>query len=669
MIAKIRISVYNLLVNRKTGICKRYHKFHDKAHGVKKIFSWLYLICLNFCYYILFCHFLGDDIQCAVYEKKKLLIDKSESEAAFERIIPADRLIEKLSAYDIVSFDIFDTLIFRPFSAPSDLFYLLGCQTQMLDFKNIRTAMESSARYRMYKNSGTYEVTIFDIWKEIEEQTGLSSSYWKEELDLEKEYCFANPYMQKVFNSLIEKGIKVIITSDMYIPSSYMEDLLKSCGYTGYDRLFVSCDLKKSKADGQLYTHIRSLYPGSSLIHIGDNYKSDYIMAHKHGFDTFYYPNVNGSGERYRAYDMSPVIGGAYRGLVNTHLYNGALQFSREYEYGFIYGGLFVTGYCNFIHNYATHHSIDKVLFLSRDGDILKHAYDIMFPGNSSVYVHWSRKAATKLTAGINRYDYIRRFLYHKVNQNIPLSDIFASMSLSKDLTGTFNLNTDECLTNANVEAVRHILLDNWDAVVAEYKTESKAASQYYKNIVKGCRKVCAVDIGWAGSGAVALNNLFNKEWGIDCDVTGIIAGTNTLYNTDADAGEPLLQSKRLVSYMYSASFNRDLIKKHNPNRGYNQFWELLLASTDRQCTGFGFDSDNNAIPLFGRCDINQDGILMIQNGIIDFVKLYGNHFENSFFYNISGRDAYAPMLAAASDNEKYLRSIYSNFNVEANVI
>ena len=67
-------------------------------------------------------------------------------------------------------------------------------------------------------------------------------------------------------------------------------------------------------------------------------------MAHKHGFDTFYYPNVNGSGERYRAYDMSPVIGGAYRGLVNTHLYNGALQFSREYEYGFIYGGLFVTG-------------------------------------------------------------------------------------------------------------------------------------------------------------------------------------------------------------------------------------------------------------------------------------------------------------------------------------
>ena len=124
MIAKIRISVYNLLVNRKTGICKRYHKFHDKAHGVKKIFSWLYLICLNICYYILFCHFLGDVIQCAVYERKKLLIDKSESEAAFERIIPADRLIEKLSAYDIVSFDIFDTLIFRPFSAPSDLFYL-----------------------------------------------------------------------------------------------------------------------------------------------------------------------------------------------------------------------------------------------------------------------------------------------------------------------------------------------------------------------------------------------------------------------------------------------------------------------------------------------------------------------------------------------------------------
>lgn len=41
----------------------------------------------------------------------------------------------------------------------------------------------------------------------------------------------------------------------MYIPSSYMEDLLKSCGYTGYDRLFVSCDLKRVRlTDNYIHT-------------------------------------------------------------------------------------------------------------------------------------------------------------------------------------------------------------------------------------------------------------------------------------------------------------------------------------------------------------------------------------------------------------------------------
>mgnify|MGYP006974362159 CR=1 FL=1 len=51
-----------------------------------------------------------------------------------------------------------------------------------------------------------------------------------------------------------------------------------------------------------------------------------------------------------------------------------------EYEYGYIYGGLFVTGYCSFIHDYCRQHDVDKILFLSRDGDILKQAYELLYP-------------------------------------------------------------------------------------------------------------------------------------------------------------------------------------------------------------------------------------------------------------------------------------------------
>lgn len=87
------------------------------------------------------------------------------------------------------------------------------------------------------------------------------------------------------------------------------------------------------------------------MIHVGDNPVSDVKNAKKHGFEVFYYPNVNRNALLYRAYDMSAVVGGAYRGIVNNKLYNGTEQLSMEYEYGYIYGGLFVLGYCNlFIH-------------------------------------------------------------------------------------------------------------------------------------------------------------------------------------------------------------------------------------------------------------------------------------------------------------------------------
>ena len=41
---------------------------------------------------------------------------------------------------------------------------------------------------------------------------------------------------------------------------------------------------------------------------------------------------------------------------------------------------------------------------------------------------------------------------------------------------------------------------------------------------------------------------------------------------------------------------------------------------------------------------------------------------KTSFMYNISGRDAYAPMLLAAGKQERYLKEIERRFHFDANV-
>lgn len=46
------------------------------------------------------------------------------------------------------------------------------------------------------------------------------------------------------------------------------------------------------------------------------------------------------------------------------------------------------------------------------------------------------------------------------------------------------------------------------------------------------------MDIGWAGSGAIALDYLVQNVWKLPCSITGAIAGTNSVHNFEVDASE-----------------------------------------------------------------------------------------------------------------------------------
>jgi len=124
----MRLRIYGFLVNRHPGISERYHKFHDGSSSLKSFISWVYLLWLNFAYYCLFCRFLGKKKGIEIYEVKNIVCDKSESRAHKDecRYLSEEYFIDKLLLYDVISFDVFDTLIFRPFSDPKDLFYIVG---------------------------------------------------------------------------------------------------------------------------------------------------------------------------------------------------------------------------------------------------------------------------------------------------------------------------------------------------------------------------------------------------------------------------------------------------------------------------------------------------------------------------------------------------------------
>ena len=699
---EIRMKIYQFLVNRQPGIAYRYHKSHDGSQGIGKALSWAYLLWLNFAYYILFLRFLGRKPEMAFYEEKKPMADHSESEMAYRD--PAEE-VSMLSEYDIISFDVFDTLLFRPLSQPTDLFYFVGKETGILDYKGIRVWAEYDARVKCHQKNGHMEVTLADIRDNLIEDVGNSAMNAMEiEQTVEENLCYANPFMLEVWKRLQQMGKKIIVVSDMYLPEQSIRKLLEKNGFAGAEQIYVSCEYRKSKADGGLYEIVKGEWEGKGrIIHVGDNPRSDQAMAKKAGIAACSYPQVNRNMLLYRPYDMSYLVGSGYRGIVSNWLYNGLHTYSMEYEYGFIYGGLFVLGYCEYIHEYYEREGLDKILFLSRDGDILKKAYNALYPEDVTEYVYWSRKAATKLMAAEDKHDYFRRFLYHKQGQGYTIREILSSMELEflADELGDWHtiwldwiarneadssaehfvdLRPEEELTEKNGFLLRRFIEAKWDAVREVYESQLHAAEVYYRERLSGCSRVAAVDIGWAGSGAMALSHLVEQVWKMPCVVTGIVAGTNTPYNAEPDASEPFLQSGKLVAYLYSQSHNRDLLKKHDPNKDYNVYWELLLSSPQPQFVGFyeaagateaGYEKDpqTGGLLRFGKRDIDPDKAAEIQRGILDFVKEYSTRFRDyPYMLRISGRDAYAPMLAASGADERYLKAMAKRFALQVNV-
>lgn len=660
--------LYIILVNRVPGIRERYRKKRGQAKGVfGRGAAWLYLLCLNISYYILRNHKLERIEKYPVYEKKNLYSGGSES--SLSCIKSPGMMAEELKQYDIISFDVFDTLILRPFSEPSDIFFLVGDRLDYPDFQRIRKEMERRTREEKYKKEKSYEVTLDEIYEVLSKETGIKKKETAElEFEMELAFCFANPFMKEVVEELTKADKKIVVTSDMYLNTEQMKLLLKNCGYPEFEDYFVSCDIKMSKNEGQLFEYVKEKLgkkKNLSFAHVGDNYISDVEQADKHGFEPFHYINVNAAGEPFRPYDMSVITGSFYRGIVNAHIHNGLCCYTREYEYGYIYGGIFVTGYCQFIHHYAKRNQIDKILFLSRDGDILSKGYRMMYQENSvpNEYVYWSRLAAVKMSASHYKYDYFRRFLYHKVNQNYTLQQIFAAMEVG-DMLSEFcdisNTNPKTTLTEQNVEKVRQFLLDSWERVLSHYKEQLAAGKEYYGQVLERCKKAVAVDIGWAGSGAITLDYLVNQIWRLNCEITGLIAGTNTCRNAEPDTSETFLQKGKLVSYMYSQRENRDLWKLHDPGQNHNLYWEILLDAPEGSLKGFYLNEKGGCECRFkeNRTDISK--IKEIQRGILDFVQQYTKIQQKAGrMAEISGRDAYAPMInVERNENAEFMKAL-----------
>lgn len=559
--------------------------------------------------------------------------------------------------YDVISFDVFDTLIFRKLNQPADVFMLVGEKLGIFDFYNIRKKAEEDVRKLKNVLYGSNETTIEEIYGRVAYYTGIDPDKGLEaEFETELDMCFANPYMLQVFEILKAAGKRMVATSNMYLQKEKMEILLKSCGYDGLEDIFVSCDYGCGKGQGDLFRILQGKMGEAKIVHIGDNMGADINGAKKAAINAHYYKACRDLGDMHRSPGISWLIESAYRGIVNTTLHNGTETFSPLWEYGFVYGGLAALGYVNWIHKKAKEESISKILFLSRDGFLLKEIYDKLFDDIPSEYVFWSRIAAFRNVSAGERYSFLQRVVMEQRGTNKTIGEMLELVGLTTLERAFYNqgLFTNCLIHEGNISVICDVLVENWDEVDRVLARVRSETDGYLRKVAEGHKAIAVVDLGWS---AKSLNPLIEHLRHIigtkeKSKVRGYMIGAiTTRENNDQTLTE------EIECYMFHQGYNREIRDRmRNGDAFALETVEKLFNAP--QCSFLGHSNSGEMEFAPPEAD-NYKGFMEIEAGVLEFCKRYYRAFKKySYLLNINGYDAFIPIRLLLNNKKAALNLI-----------
>lgn len=191
--------------------------------------------------------------------------------------------------YDVISFDIFDTVLYRQCGHFAQIFEMLEQKARIPGLAQLRK--ETEARLLRVR---AQEVTIEEIYAELSHiRTEIDWGYIKNlELECERDQLRLSKRAAKYLQKARSNKAKILFVSDMYLSSMWLrEQLKKHKVWLPGDEIYVSCEAGANKRSGDLYIAIRKIYPGMRWLHLGDNLMFDIVNAHRFGVDSKWLPH------------------------------------------------------------------------------------------------------------------------------------------------------------------------------------------------------------------------------------------------------------------------------------------------------------------------------------------------------------------------------------------
>jgi predicted HAD superfamily hydrolase len=453
-----------------------------------------------------------------------------------------DRALGESERRNVVSLDIFDTALTRLYDSPVDVFAEVEsrlCKRYgklASGFAIAREQAERVARQNHHKDTGAEEISFHDIYLELHAllpQFRFLDVASATELAVEMECLQPVPDILELTRRLNAVGKPYIFVSDMYLSSGFLESLLKHAGFENWQKIFVSCEHRATKASGRIWQVVGRTFPITSLLHIGDNELSDVLNPQSLGIASLGYERARSEhrlGARLTP-DVLPFsrlqrhVELGSRHAVSTKASNP----DRWVNMGRSLGGLTLATFTNWLAERSQLHKIDTLYFCARDGYLMKLAWeaaglDKTLPVRAK-YLYISR-ATLNMAAGVMESTPTRlsksflSFLSSSTGQTTVknaldrahLSDVGPLIeearhifgSLEAVLTWTGTCLEFENLLQRHTSRILEALKPHLDSTIAYLKQEGMLDAGRH----------AMVDMGWHGSMQSSLRKLIRASGG-----------------------------------------------------------------------------------------------------------------------------------------------------------
>ena len=451
-----------------------------------------------------------------------------------------------------VTFDIFDTLIFRHVSDPLQVFSLIdssifaGHGVPAPDYPSLRVHAEALARQR---HNGREDIQFEQIFSAMPFSPALRSALALAECEAETQISVVNTALVDVIRQLKEQGVQVALISDMYFSAAQIREIF----FRGNEDLcqlplFVSSETGVTKQSGKLFLHVKEVLKASpeSWLHAGDNKASDVEAALAAGLDALHFSpaiDVHFITRMEMALSPEPGVSGAARTLScleqPAHSEKGGAEYIARDLGSFVWGPV-MQAFAGWLRAQCEAANIRHILCVMREGAFFTPLLRKYFALQGEDWITVESLYVSRLSAfwaGINteKADWLEQAVDTLIHYNgYTLQNFVDDFYLSSE--GFGSLSPTVCLRSAgnmmvDGRALRQVLLEkahkNSARIQQKVATQKSLFLRYTRDVLRADFGDCAVvDFGDGGTIQHSLESIF----GSPAKANFLFFATNRIY-------------------------------------------------------------------------------------------------------------------------------------------